>query len=151
MRRRLLIIFGLFALLALAVPVAALYYLAFTESGLAFIVDHVPRQIGSMKLHLGSARGTLARGITLGRLEIDQERVHIIAENISGRIALAPLLWQTIYTPDLRAERVFVQVRRRVRPIQKRTPRFLPPGLIVRVDRARVEAATLVTTNGRRF
>ena len=151
MTRRLFIIIAAVTLFVVAVPSALIYYAAFTEGGLAFIVSHVPKQIGRMKLTLGKASGTLATGVRIDRIVIDQERVYMSLEGVTGRVALAPLMWQTIYSPDLTAKRAFVQVRRRVRPPPKNAPRFLPPGLIIRVDRAAIDSATLIATNGRRF
>jgi translocation and assembly module TamB len=151
MSRRLFIIIAAVTVFVLGVPGALLYYAAFTEAGLQFIVSHVPKQIGRMKLTLGKASGTVVRGVKIDRIVIDQERVLIELEGVAGRISLAPLMWQTIYSPDLTAERAFVQVRRRLTPLPKRTPRFLPPGLSIRVDRAFIKSASLVATNGRRF
>jgi translocation and assembly module TamB len=150
MTRRLFIIISVVILFVVGVPGALIYYAAFTESGLAFIVSHVPKQIGRMKLTLGKASGTLARGVKIDRIVIDQERVFIEMEQVAGRVALAPLMWQTVYSPDLTAKRAFIQVRR-VPPRPRNNPRFLPPGLIIRVDRALVDSATLIATNGRRF
>jgi translocation and assembly module TamB len=152
MRRRLLIIMGVLIALAIAVPAAVVYYAAYTESGLQRIVRHIPKRIGGTTIEIVGARGTLAGGFTLERLETDHERVHLRLEGVEGHFRLAPLLWQTLHAADVRVHDVYVEVRRRTRPVVTRgTPRFLPPGLIIRVDRARAEQGTLVATNGRRF
>jgi translocation and assembly module TamB len=151
MSRRLLITIIAVTVFVVGVPSALIYYAACTEAGLQFIVSHVPKQIGRMKLTLGKASGTLASGVKIERIVIDQERVFISLEGVTGRISLAPLMWQTMYATDLTAQRAFVQVRRRLTPLPKRTPRFLPPGLTIRVDRAFIKSATLIATNGRRF
>jgi translocation and assembly module TamB len=150
MPRKLIVILSIVTLLVVGVPSALVYYAWFTEAGLAFIVSHVPKQIGRMKLTLGKASGTFAKGVAIDRIVIDQERVFVELEGVAGRVSLAPLMWQTIYSPNLTAKRAFVQVRR-VPPRPKNTPRFLPPGLMIRVDRAVVDAATLIAPNGRRF
>src|SRR5262245_22326603 len=144
MRRWIFLITGIVALLVLALPVTLVYYAAFTESGLAFIVRHVPKRIGRAQLDLEDVHGTLARGVTVGRLEVVHERMHLRADGIVGRISLTPLLWQTIHSPDLRARNLFVQVNRRMQPPPEGPPRFLPPGLIISVDRARIASATFI-------
>ena len=50
-------------LLALAIPAALLYFLAFTESGLQFVVAQIPERIGKIeRVRIEGAQGTLAGG-----------------------------------------------------------------------------------------
>ncbi|MBX5459509.1 MAG: translocation/assembly module TamB domain-containing protein [Steroidobacteraceae bacterium] len=151
MTRRVLIIVALVIAIAIAIPAVAVYYAAYTESGLQLIVRHIPKRIGRTQLEIVGARGTLAGGFTLERLETEHERVHLRFEGVEGHFRLAPLLWQTLHASDVHMRNVYVEVRRRKRPATRNTPRFLPPGLIIRVDRARADAGTLIATNGRRF
>lgn len=151
MRRRLVLISVIVALLVLIVPAALMYYVAYTESGLQFVVSKVPRRVGRASLQIDAVRGTLAHGFEIGRLEIDHERSHLRFDGIRGRLALAPLFLQTLHAKDVTIEDAYIEVRRRTRPAQKYTPRFLPPGLTIRSDRLRAERVTLVTTTGRRF
>jgi translocation and assembly module TamB len=147
-----LLVLSLVPLLSLvALSGIAIYYAAFTTGGLRFIVSHVPKKIGKAQLSIAAPRGTLAHGFEVDRVELEHERTHLILEGIKGRIALAPLLWQTLDARDVKARYVFVEVRRRKWPVEKYTPRFLPPGITIHVERARAESATLIATNGRRF
>jgi translocation and assembly module TamB len=151
MRRRILIILGIVLLLAVSVPGAAVYYLAYTEPGLQWLVDHVPKRIGRTELAVVGARGTLAGGFTLERFESDHERVHIRFENVACRVTLLPLLWQTFHAEDVTMRSAFVQVRRWKNPPPKSSPRFLPRGLIIQADKVHVDSGTLIVQNGRRF
>ena len=150
-RRRVLIVTAVLLLLFAALPAVLIYYAAFTPEGLQFIVRHVPKRIGRAQLTIANPRGSLARGFEIARIEIDHERSHLIFEGIKGRLAIAPLLWQTIEAREVTLRRVFIEVRPRTRPSSSYTPRFLPAGLSIRVDRARADTATLIATNGRRF
>ena len=150
-RRRVLIVTAVLLLLFAALPAVLIYYAAFTPEGLQFIVRHVPKRIGRAQLTIANPRGSLARGFEIARIEIDHERSHLIFEGIKGHLAIAPLLWQTIEAREVTLRRVFIEVRPRTRPSSSYTPRFLPAGLSIRVDRARADTATLIATNGRRF
>ncbi|MEA3177496.1 MAG: hypothetical protein QOI59_1019, partial [Gammaproteobacteria bacterium] len=60
MRRLLLLIAGILIVIAVTVPSAAVYYFAFTESGLKFLVSHVPHKAGGVGIDIVNASGTLA-------------------------------------------------------------------------------------------
>ena len=147
-RRRLILALAL--LLLVGVPLALVAYVGLTESGLQFVVSRIPRQIGRAQIEIVAPRGTLAGGFTAERVEIDHERSHVIAEGIEGRLFILSLLWQTVDARELTVRHAFVEVRRRKQPVVG-TPRFLPPGLVIKVDRARILSGTLIATNGRRF
>jgi autotransporter translocation and assembly factor TamB len=151
MRRRILIILGIALLIVVSVPTAVVYYLAYTQPGLQWVVNHVPRRIGRTQLEIVGARGTLARGFTLERFESEHERAHLRFEGVVGHITLLPLLWQTIHADDVTMRSAYVEVRRWKNPPPKSTPRFLPRGLIIQADKVHVDAGTLIAQNGRRF
>jgi len=151
MRRRILIALGLVLLIVVSAVGAGVYTLAYTERGLQFVVSHIPKRIGRSEMELVGAKGTLARGFTLERFELEHERVHLRFEGIVGHARLLPLLWQTIHAQDVSMKSAFVQVRRRTSPPPKSTPRFLPLGLIVQGDKVHVDSGTLIVPNGRRF
>src|SRR5215470_15882345 len=98
MRRLLLIIAGLLIFIAVAVPSAAVYYVVFTEDGLQFVLRRIPHRLGSVQLDIVNAKGTLAHGIRIERIDVEHERVHVRVEGLEGRVALLPLLVQTIRT-----------------------------------------------------
>jgi translocation and assembly module TamB len=84
-------------LLALVLLVGgAIYYIGWTPGGLQRIVSLSNRKLGPVTLKLSGARGTLHAGLHIDRVEVDHARVQVIATNLDGRVALLPLLWQTI-------------------------------------------------------
>jgi len=147
-RRILLLISGLLIFLALAVPTAAVYYLAFTESGFRFLIERVPHKVGDVQLDIAGASGTLAHGIKIERLDIDHHLVHLRFEGIAGRVELIPILLQTIRTQNAFIRSVHVQTKRRTRPPTASQPQFLPRWLIVSFDHARLGSSALDVPNG---
>ncbi len=151
MTRRILIIIGIVIVFVITVPAGILYYLAYTASGLRFVVQHIPEHIGHTQLAFSGAHGTLAGGFMLDRFELEHERVHLRFEGVVGHVTLLPLLLQTVHAEDVTMRMAYVEVRRWKNPRPRASPRFLPPGLIIQVDRAHVDEGTFVATNGRRF
>src|SRR5215469_16617367 len=151
MRRLLLLISGLLILLAVAIPSAAVYYVVFTEDGLQFVVKRIPHRIGSVQLDIVGLKGTLARGIRVDRVDVEHERVHVRVEGLQGRVALLPLLLQTIRTRGAVIHSVYVEVRPRTKPSEPYTPFFLPRWLIISADSARIDSAVVVVPNGTRI
>jgi translocation and assembly module TamB len=151
MRRRILIILGIALVVVLSVPTAVIYYLAYTEAGLQWIVGHIPRKLAHTELELIGAKGTLARGFSVERFELDHERVHLRFEGCVGHVTLLPLLWQTIHAEDVTMRSAYVEVRRWKNPPPKSSPRFLPRGLIISADKVHIANGTFIAQNGRRF
>ena len=86
MRRRVLLIAVLIIALALAVPTAAIYFLAFTQSGLHFIVNRIPARIAGVQLdltlfHLHVANGGEDGGRAIGRTA---DVLHHVIEHLCG-------------------------------------------------------------------
>ncbi|HUI60734.1 MAG TPA: translocation/assembly module TamB domain-containing protein, partial [Steroidobacteraceae bacterium] len=148
MRRILLLIAGLLILLSVAVPTAAVYYLAFTESGFRFVIGRVPHRVAGVQLDIVNPSGTIARGIRVERLEIDHHLVHLTIDGIQGRVELLPLLLQTIKTTNASIGSVSIQVKRRTKPPSRNPPFFLPRWLIVSADHAHIGSAVLTTPSG---
>jgi translocation and assembly module TamB len=151
MRRRIVLIAIFITALALAVPAAVIYYAAFTQGGLQFIVNRVPARIGGVRLKFLNVRGTLVDGVRIDRLEIDQERVYLHFEDVRARIDLRSLLWQTIHAPQLSAHSAFIHVKPHKEEPPSEDPHFLPHGLVIRADALHVDAATLLLPNGQRL
>ena len=151
MRRRIFIILGIVLLIAVSVPTAAVYYIAYTEPGLQWLVAHLPTRIGGTQMEFVGASGTLHGGFRLERFELEHERVHLRFEGSAGHVRLLPLLWQTAYAKDVTIRSAFVQVRRWKHPPPKSSPRFLPRWLIIQADKVHVDSGTLIVQNGRRF
>src|SRR5579872_4550667 len=100
MRRFLLLATALFVLLAIGLPCAALYAVVYTQSGLRFVVRHLPQRFGKVGVRIEDVSGTIASGAHAGLVEIVQERVRLRIRGIYTRVNLEPLLWQTIRTPE---------------------------------------------------
>ncbi|MBV8854930.1 MAG: hypothetical protein JOY91_16075, partial [Sinobacteraceae bacterium] len=116
MRRILLVICALLILAAIAIPAAGFYYFAFTENGLRFLVAHLPHRLGDVQVEISAPAGTLAHGLSIGRLEIDHQLVHLQLTDIRGRVELLPLMLQTIRTDGATIGRLVIQAKHRTRP-----------------------------------
>jgi translocation and assembly module TamB len=150
-RRWIFIIFGVALLIVVSVPTAVIYYLAYTEPGLQWIVAHIPTRVGRTQMEFVGATGTLAKGFKLERFELEHERVHLRFEGIVGDVRLLPLMWQTIDAADVTMRSAYVEVRRWKHPPPPSSPRFLPRGLIIKADKVHVNNGTFIAQNGRRF
>jgi len=131
-----------------ALPFALIYFIAFTPQGLAMIVARMPERVGPVSLDIGTVSGTIAGGFELSRFELDHERVHLVAEDIQARLAVAPLLWQKIEVPEVHTRNLLIEVKTRPQRPRKGTPRFLPRLLRIETDDARAALLTLVSTKG---
>ena len=153
MRRFLLLATVLFALIAIALPCAALYSVLFTQSGLRFLVSHLPQRFGHVGVRIEDVSGTIASGARAGLVEIDQERVHLEIRGIYTRVLLEPLLWQTLRTPDTTVESVYIEVKRPPGPPTgaPHAPLFLPRWMTIRIGHAKVGKAVLVVPDGTRL
>ena len=151
MRRLLLLAAALFVILAIGVPGTALYFALFTQSGLRFVVAHLPRRFGHVGVRIEGVSGTLARGVRVDRVVVDQERVHLEADGLAMRVRLEPLLWQTIRAPEITARRVFVEVKRPTLAPVPHPPQFLPRWLTIVVRHAAIGQAELLVPGGDRL
>jgi translocation and assembly module TamB len=154
MRRILLLAAALFVLIAIALPCAALYSVLFTQSGLRFVVSHMPQRYGNVGVRVEDVSGTIAGGARAALVEIDQERVHLEIRGIYTRVRLEPLLWQTIRTPDTTVASVYVQVKRPAPPPSGpggHEPQFLPRWLTIDIGHANLADAVVVVPDGTRI
>jgi translocation and assembly module TamB len=149
MRRRLLLTLAcLLVVILLLGPAALIWSALFTESGLQFLVRHVPHQLGGVRLEIQGVSGTVARGLHVDRVQVDHELVHLSFEDIQGRVALAPLMLQTVRVISGSVGSAAVTVKRRTKPSTPGPPTFLPRWMIVSADAAHVTTATLRVYNG---
>jgi translocation and assembly module TamB len=153
MRRFLLLATALFVLVAIGLPCAALYSVLFTQSGLRFVVDHLPQRFGRVEVRIENVSGTVAGGVHAGLVEIDQERVHLEFRGIYTRLRLEPLLWQIIRTPETTVASAYIEVKRPPNPPPgpPHAPQFLPRWLTIEIEHAAVARAVLVVPDGTRL
>jgi translocation and assembly module TamB len=141
----------LLVLLFVVVPLTLVSLAVFTEAGLKFVVRHLPEHLGGVRLTIVGVRGTIASGVHADRVEVDHELVHLTFEGIDGRVALAPLLLQTIRTPGGSVHRALIEVKRRTHPSTPGPPIFLPRWLLISVEHGSVDDAVIQVFNGVRL
>jgi translocation and assembly module TamB len=152
--RRLLIlaVACLLVLTIVVVPVTLIGCAVFTESGLQFVVRHIPERLGPVRLIIVGVHGTVASGLHIDRVEIDHELVHLTFEGIDGRVALTPLLLQTIRSTNATVHSALIDVKRRTHPATPGPPPpFLPRWLLISAEHATVDDAVLTVYNGVRL
>jgi translocation and assembly module TamB len=134
--------------LLLGLTLAAVYYLAYTQSGLAVVASALNRRLGPVTIQLRGVSGTLARGVHVDLLVFDHRRVHIEVEDADGRLAILPLAWRTVRVPELHLGRLLVHALPRTSELGEWTPHFLPP--LMHIDAEHVDARRwqLITING---
>ena len=151
MRRLLLILATLIVATVIFVPVLLVWSALYTSAGLQFVVRHLPQQLGPVRLEIAGVSGTVAGGLHVERVEIDQEPVRLTFEGIDGRLAPAPLLLQTIRATHVRVRTALIQVRQRTRAPTPGPPAFLPAWLLISAEDAQVGRATLTVPSGFRL
>ena len=150
MRRKITFVTLLCAALLLLIPLAAIYFLAYTEAGFRFAVRVTPHKLGPITMDIRGASGTLVDGINVESFDLVHDRVHVHATGIHGRVNVLPLLWQTIDAHDAHIEAAFVQVFPRVSYAQW-VPHFLPRFLVLNAAGTRIDKATLIAIGGQRL
>ena len=80
--------------LLLAVPLATVLWLVYTESGLRFVVAQLDR-LQTMQIKVEGLSGTIAGPLRLQRFELDHERVHIIVHDVVADFRIRGLLLLT--------------------------------------------------------
>jgi translocation and assembly module TamB len=151
MRRLLLVLGCLLIFTAIVAPAVLVWSALFTTGGLQFLVRHLPQQLGPVRLRITGVAGTVAGGLTVERVEIDHELVHLKFEGIAGRVALAPLLLQTIRVPSAHIDSALIQVKPRIRPSLPGPPSFMPRWLIISAEDAQVSSVTITHYSGFRM
>ena len=148
MRRLLLALAVLIVITAVAAPVALLWAALYTSSGLQFVVRHIPQHLGPVRLTISGVSGTVAAGLRAERVEVEHDLVHLTLTGIEARVALRPLVLQTIRVAHGKVQNVLIEVKRRTRPSTPGPPSFLPAWLIINAEDAQVGSARLTVYNG---
>ncbi|MHB1869456.1 MAG: translocation/assembly module TamB domain-containing protein [Steroidobacteraceae bacterium] len=148
--RRFLTLSGLLILLVTALAAAAVYFVLFTQSGLRFVVAHLPQRFGTAEVRIEQVSGTLATVVRAQRVVIDQRHVTVRLEGIATRVRLSALSWRTLVSRDTTVADAYVHVKP-VPPLPAAHPQFLPWWLDIRILHAHVGALAVVLENGRRL
>ncbi len=141
------------SLLALVLLVGGLiWYAGWTQAGLQRLVSMASRRLGPVSMQIQGAHGTLYRGLHIDSFTLDHRRVHISAKDLNGRVALLPLLWQSIQVREARIGSVQIHV---LSPSDAAgapwKPHFLVGLLNLQADQIAIGHIELLTTSGRSF
>jgi translocation and assembly module TamB len=150
-RRILLILASILIVTLIAAPIVLVWSVLFTPGGVQFVARHLPRHLGSIDLVIEGLSGTVATGLHVERVEIDQELVHLKFETVEAHVALAPLLLQTIRSPSVSVGSALIEVKRRAHPPTPGPPGFLPRWLLINADQVHAGTATLSVYTGFRL
>jgi translocation and assembly module TamB len=149
MMRRLLHTSWILVLALALLAAGAIYYAGWTEAGLQRLASLASRRLGPVTLTIAGARGTLHGGLHADRVEVDHQRVRVVVTGVDGRIALLPLLWQTIRVSQLDLADVRVEVLPHTGPPSEPwEPHFLAGLLDIEVARLNVGHAAVVAPGG---
>jgi len=148
MRRLLLALAILIIFAAVAAPAVLVWAALFTSGGLQFVIGHIPQQIGGVRLTITGVSGTVARGLSVERVEIEHEVVHLTLTGIEGRVALRPLVLQTIRVAHGKVQSALIEVKHRAKPPTPGPNNFLPAWLMINVEDASVGSARLTVYTG---
>ena len=141
------------ALLVLVLLVSVLtWYAGWTQAGLQRLASLASRRLGPVSMQIQGARGTLYGGLHIDSFTLDHRRVHISATDLNGRVALLPLLWQSIHVREARIGTVQIHV---LSPTDDGSapwkPHFLVGLLNLQADQVTIDHVELLTTSGRSF
>jgi translocation and assembly module TamB len=148
MRRLLLALAVLIVITAVAAPVVLVWSALFTNGGLQFVIRHIPEHLGGVRLVITGVSGTVARGLIIDRIEIEHEVVHITLTGIEGRVAIRPLVLQTIRVAHGKVQNALIEVKRRTKPAIPGPNNFLPAWLLVIVEDGQIGSVRLGVYNG---
>lgn len=148
--RRFLTVSALLVVLATALVVAAAYFLIFTQSGLRFIVAHLPEHFGTARVRIEQVSGTLVEGVHVRQVVIDQRHVYMRLDDIATRVRFSAFSLRTLVSRDTTIGRAYVRIKHAA-PLPVAHPKFLPWWLDVRIDHAHIGSLALELADGRRL
>ena len=130
---------------------AAVYAVVFTQGGLRFLISHLPERFGTAQVRIEQVHGTLASGVHVGQVLIDQRHVNLRLEDVYTRVHLSTLSWHTLVSPVTRIRTAYVRIKSAPPLPPAPHPQFLPWWLQIHVAHAQIGAVTLVLADGRRI
>jgi translocation and assembly module TamB len=149
MKRRLKIA-ALIVGLLVAFLLSFLAWVLYSEAGLRFAVARLPERMGKVTLRIENVHGTIAGGFGADRVDVDQERAHVRVDKGAARVNVWPLLVGRIAVRSAKAERVLIEVKRRLRPPPDTPPKFLPRLLSISTESAAARSLVIVAPSGKR-
>jgi len=134
----------------IVVLVLFLAWVIYTESGLRFVVAHLPEKLGKVTLRIEDVRGTIAGGFNAKLVEVDHVLSYTRVENGGARVNFWPLLVGRIAVRRASADLVLIAVKPRPKDWPKTPPKFMPRLLSISAARANAKTLVIVAPNGRR-
>ncbi len=145
MGKRIAIIVAALLLLAAA---GTFYVLAYTQTGIELAAVQLSK-LDRLGIHVTGVSGRLTGPIHIDRFELDNERAHVVVEDITIDLHLRWLALQTIDITALTARTATVELKTVPdEPPPETQMRFLPGFLRIAVNRAELMSVTLTTAAG---
>jgi hypothetical protein len=140
-----LILLGLLA----AIPLGALWALGHSPAALQALVSRLPQRIGPVEyLAIEGVSGSIGGGLRIEQIEIRHDLAYIQIRGIRARLALWPLLWQSLETKELSIEEFALQPQPRDIPPPNRPPFFLPGLVTAKIDRVDIDRIIVTQRSG---
>ena len=152
MKRRIIIVTAAVLAVLVALPVAGVYWVLYTDSGLRFALAQLDHLKNIVRIRVDGVHGNLAGGVLIEHVEVEQELVLIKVDKLSFTIVPRALLLQTweVQSPHIAA--ASVQIRHRQHPPTSKTPlKFLPSFLRISARAATLDQALVVLANQHRI
>ncbi len=138
-KRRTLVIIALSLLVAIGIPVIAVSWLCYTESGLQWLAARVSH-VGKVSIRFEGLQGRLTGPLSATVLEIDTQGAHIEVRDLRADTKLRSLLLQTIHADYVEVGRLEILLKPRSKPPEKRPLRLLPRWLRLQADSVAVSS-----------
>ncbi|MBM4216273.1 MAG: hypothetical protein FJ178_00240, partial [Gammaproteobacteria bacterium] len=148
MKRRNLIITIILALVV-AIPVAGLWTLGYSEPALQRLISLIPNKVGTLQnISIKEVRGSLAGGFEIGSVDVEHDIVKLRIRDLRARIELLPLLWQSIEAAELSVGEVIIDQEARDLPPPEQARPFLPRLLTIELTSAEIPSLQIRPMRG---
>ncbi|MBM4214785.1 MAG: hypothetical protein FJ173_01255 [Gammaproteobacteria bacterium] len=148
MKRRNLIITIILALVV-ALPVAGLWTLGYSEPALQRLISLIPNKVGTLQsISIKEVRGSLAGGFEIGSVDVEHDIVTLRIRDLRARIELLPLLWQSIEAAELSVGEVIIEQEARDLPPPEQARPFLPRLLTIELKSAEIPSLQIRPMRG---
>jgi translocation and assembly module TamB len=147
MKRKIIIAVASVLLLFLVLPLAAGYWVLYTDNGLQFALSQLDHLKKIVRIRITGVTGALARGVHIAHLTIEHERVAITIDDLNFRVQPRALLTQSVLTDSSSIGRARVVLLPRVHPPTNAPLKFLPQFLRIVSNDATISRAEVVLEN----